>query len=395
MVFSVLASAQTPVDINLGKPVFEKSVGFFPSENRPNTDIEVYLSIPFGGLQFVRTTDFYTASFTVLVVLFKGKELITKVERVDTVSVSTFAETGSPVATRPRPFILADVPGGEYSLQISTRDRESGAEYSEKTKITVPAFPDDNKPYFSSVVLLYGEPLSPCIKSYYPASESLFYKLEVLSPESLCGDAIRGIKNENEVFIADTVVIQASGGIIDLSGSFVFPENARELVLFAKVRCNGKIVAETEKKLIISAGDYFLTAATPKEAIDQLGLIGTDREIRELEDAFETEPEKLGSLIDSFWKSRDPTPSTETNEVKEEFYRRLAIANERFEGITEGWRTDRGKIYIIYGEPDEIDRHPFDLGYRAYEVWYYFNPRRTFYFEDRIGDGTYELIRQE
>ena len=54
-----------------------------------------------------------------------------------------------------------------------------------------------------------------------------------------------------------------------------------------------------------------------------------------------------------------------------------------------------GGIFILYGEPDDIDKHPFDLGYTAYEIWYYFNPKMTFYFEDRHGIGNYELVRQE
>jgi GWxTD domain-containing protein len=63
------------------------------------------------------------------------------------------------------------------------------------------------------------------------------------------------------------------------------------------------------------------------------------------------------NFIEAFWLRRDPTPDTEENEFKEEHYRRIAYANERFASGIPGWKTDRGRIYIVYGPPDEIDDH--------------------------------------
>src|SRR3984957_19802070 len=62
-------------------------------------------------------------------------------------------------------------------------------------------------------------------------------------------------------------------------------------------------------------------------------------------------------FIEQFWLRRDPTPDSEENEFKEEHYRRIAYANERFASGIPGWKTDRGRIYIVYGPPDEIDDH--------------------------------------
>jgi GWxTD domain-containing protein len=63
-------------------------------------------------------------------------------------------------------------------------------------------------------------------------------------------------------------------------------------------------------------------------------------------------------FIEQFWLRRDPTPDTEENEYKEEHYRRIAYANEHFASGIPGWKTDRGRIYIMYGPPDEIESHP-------------------------------------
>ena len=62
--------------------------------------------------------------------------------------------------------------------------------------------------------------------------------------------------------------------------------------------------------------------------------------------------------METFWYRRDPTPDTVENEFREEYFRRVMYANERFGGRIPGWKTDRGRIYIVYGPPDEIDSHP-------------------------------------
>jgi len=68
--------------------------------------------------------------------------------------------------------------------------------------------------------------------------------------------------------------------------------------------------------------------------------------------------EEREQFIEQFWLRRDPTPDTVENEYKEEHYRRIAYANERFASGIPGWKTDRGRIYITFGPPDEIESHP-------------------------------------
>jgi GWxTD domain-containing protein len=68
--------------------------------------------------------------------------------------------------------------------------------------------------------------------------------------------------------------------------------------------------------------------------------------------------EERDNFIEAFWQRRDPTPDTEENEYKEEHYRRIAYANEHFAAGIPGWKSDRGRIYIMYGPADEIDSHP-------------------------------------
>ena len=104
-------------------------------------------------------------------------------------------------------------------------------------------------------------------------------------------------------------------------------------------------------------------------------------------------------FIDEFWKQRDPTPGTSRNEAKEEHYQRIKFANETFGGLSpmEGWRTDRGKYYIMLGSPHHVEKyHTIDTF--PIELWYYHgDPNldqptvfRLLFFR-RDGGGDYEL----
>lgn len=85
-------------------------------------------------------------------------------------------------------------------------------------------------------------------------------------------------------------------------------------------------------------------------------------------------------FIEQFWERRNPNPGSAENEFKEEFYRRIAYANEHFASGIPGWRTDRGRIYIMYGPPDEQDNHDSGGTYIA-------QPNETPY----LGPGSNEM----
>jgi GWxTD domain-containing protein len=77
------------------------------------------------------------------------------------------------------------------------------------------------------------------------------------------------------------------------------------------------------------------------------------------------------AFIEQFWLRRDPTPGTPENEFKEEHYRRIAFANDRFSVGIPGWKTDRGMIYMKYGPPDSLDTHGATPTTYPYETWTY------------------------
>jgi len=126
-----------------------------------------------------------------------------------------------------------------------------------------------------------------------------------------------------------------------------------------------------------------------KTSLEVLRYIATEAEITEM-DRLKTSEERR-AFWEAFWRRRDPSPETTRNEAMDEFYKRVRYADQRFGVGGAGWKTDMGRIYIQYGQPDEIARNPFRFDGPPEEIWYYYQLRKTFVFVDRDGFGRYEL----
>jgi len=124
-------------------------------------------------------------------------------------------------------------------------------------------------------------------------------------------------------------------------------------------------------------------------AIQQLRYITTSKKIKEMVNCEDSEIKE--ELFNQFWASRDPTPSTEVNELREEYYSRVAFANENFSDSREGWLTDRGEVYIVLGAPSSIKRYPHLIESRPYEVWNYYRFGNDLIFVDYTGLDNYSL----
>jgi GWxTD domain-containing protein len=124
------------------------------------------------------------------------------------------------------------------------------------------------------------------------------------------------------------------------------------------------------------------------KAIDQLQYVATRDEIDEMRNA---PPDRKKEMFSLFWKKRDPTPNTDRNELMDEYYSRVEYANKHFGHYLEGWKTDMGMVYIIFGVPSNIERHPFEIDSKPYEIWTYYDQNREFVFIDATGFGDYRL----
>lgn len=102
------------------------------------------------------------------------------------------------------------------------------------------------------------------------------------------------------------------------------------------------------------------------------------------------------NFLERFWRANDPNRKTEKNEFKEEIIRRVNYANEHFSHFDNGWKTDRGRIYIRNGPPEEIIERGFQFRAKPYIIWkYYQGGKRVYIFVDFSGQGNYQLVYSE
>ena len=97
--------------------------------------------------------------------------------------------------------------------------------------------------------------------------------------------------------------------------------------------------------------------------------------------------------INTYWKEKDPTPETTENELLSELNDRVKFSNKNFSILMHGWRSDRGRIYIIYGEPQMVDESYRDNRGYNYQKWVYANGKE-FLFIDRTMSGDYTLYQE-
>ena len=106
-------------------------------------------------------------------------------------------------------------------------------------------------------------------------------------------------------------------------------------------------------------------------------------------------PEAKREFLYNFWKARDENPSDDQNAFYVNYLKRIEAANARFSALgKQGWKTDRGRIYLIYGEPSEIDRYPNQTETKPYEIWRYESIEGgvIFVFGDVTGFNDYQLL---
>ncbi len=181
-----------------------------------------------------------------------------------------------------------------------------------------------------------------------------------------------------------------------------------------------KLLIDNERKRLVQQLAQNFQSAPLRQSLEtpwdkwlneDVAYIITDEE-RKAFKSLQTDDERK-EFIEQFWLRRDPTPGTVENEFKTEHYRRIAYANAHFgsESSVPGWKTDRGRIYIVFGPPDEIDAHPSGGAYQRpaaegggqtttapFQDWRYsyiqgIGNDVTIEFVDKDGNGEYHMTK--
>lgn len=373
--------------------------------------LELYFSFNKRGLKFIKENDLYESKTTINVDIRDkntDEQVFTELYGMPTSLADTSGNILDQKLIGQLTFQLAR---GEYIVRLTGTDENNSNNFK-----TIEREIDLN---------LFQEPASISeiqISSGISKSDnkqSAFYKntLEIIpNPELLFGNNLNRLFYYYELYglkslsTSGNVNVKASvkdlNNIVLLSNEKQVNANTESLADYGMFRIDslpsssyvlaidvtdesGNMIFANEKKFFLynssitqdigmyESGDDFLVSeyATMREEI-----VDADFELalylRDLTESNTykrlTSVEEKRRFMFNFWKKRDPNPNVPLNEFKIEYIKRINEANKLFnEPFRDGWRTDRGRIYVTYGKPDNIDRYPFEQDKVGYEVWGY------------------------
>ena len=151
---------------------------------------------------------------------------------------------------------------------------------------------------------------------------------------------------------------------------------------------NNIILAQTERVIINKPSAFGAELEDIDKSVRYLSYVASQTEMEFIK-AGATNADKLERFLD-FWQKLDPTPGTPRNEAYEEYFARIDYANKKFKTYAEGWLSDMGKVFIIYGAPTNSEKREQMGGTRVVEYWSYQNGK-NFTFVDNSNFGYFEL----
>lgn len=364
--------------------------------------IDVYFRVCNEGLQFIRARDGYSASADILVVLLdgKGRQIAGDTYRIK-LRTDAYEGTTSIDSCETRVMSFKAAPG-DFGMNITVYDGDSRRRSILETGMSIPDL--DERPNLSDIAFVSKsagtkarrwKELEPKVKRVYStADEEIYFYHEVYHREGRDSVNVRfQVRDEHEtpVYSFDRVSVgTGTMKYLEKLASDTLSNGRYTLIAMLDEGGDGDRVVRT-KQFEVRTESFFFDRDV-EQAVALLTYIAGGGFISEFEKA---DVEGRKRLWEQFWREKDPTPRTPKNEFYEEHLRRFIYANEKYAAsLSEGWRTDRGRIYILYGDPDEIETYPMEIGRNPTEVWYYFNRGRRFVFVDETGFGDFVLVRE-
>jgi len=387
-------------NIDMNKEFFYLDPIVFSSKDSLNARLDLYIQLPLENVQFKRNNaaDKYDA-FIDYVILIKNSS-------GNLVYNNTFSETMSNTENEQKKVNEKSVyaikqiflPPEKYKLTFSLKDKNSQKEYTKDYDFTVKDF-SRKKVTFSDVMMVsnYKEDpsgqkeISPLVnrnvgnlKDFY-----LFFEIYNNGEEFHESSYIYKILDEKE----KTILEGKYSYYLDSGVNKKVEKISTNLLLIGNYKF---VVTDKATNEVVTSKDFFyrwdflpVSMKNLDLAISQLVYLATSNEMEYIKDAPSREEKERRFL--KFWKDKDPSPGTPKNELLIEYYNRIKIANERYSHYVDGWKTDMGMVFIIYGNPNNIDRHPFESDSKPYEIWDYYDLKKRFVFVDYSGFGDYRL----
>ncbi len=387
-------------------PTFFFDAMSYASDNSNKSRIDLYVQVPHEELRFVKQGDAYVARYDVTMAVYTAEERLAQ-ERTWTVDVRVddFAQT-----TSSRIYSLTqksfEIEPGNYQVAVQVQDQDSKKTSRVRKAMLVTDFKKDSL-RLSDIMLVNRLSVSGERKSIVPNISGninqlgdgffLFFEIYEGSPQDSL-ELILRIQNAKREGIYERTHTEATP--TQKTQSFLKVENlnlpvgtyyvtVEAIPKEESLRVGKNKSAHTSRTFTVRWTDIPVTITDIDKAIEQLRYIARPSDMDYMRAAKDPEDKKRRFL--EFWSKRDPDPQTPRNELMEEYYQRVDYANKNFGHYIDGWRTDMGMVFIRFGQPDNIERRPFETNNKPYETWYYYSLNREFIFVDESGFGDYRL----
>lgn len=381
-----------------GDTPFIGSVSFLGSKFADSTLFLLTVSVPTRGLTFVRENNRYRASYSATLSLTSPNGTTRRFESHQIVRVAAFKETSrSDESVLYQQLVM--VQPGTYDLAFLLRDDAGAKGSSLEANVNVPRMTGES---LSSPIPVYEvTPRStldslprivPTPKATFTLGQdsTLSVYLEGYSPDTprrLIRMSVFGENTSTPVW-TDTVSLPRRDTLF--SGVINVPIGRLGIgALTLTAVATGH--SDTVKTPIFVTFGEDLPVATFSEMVSYLRYFGSPTRLQSLRDA---PPDARAGMWAAFLRETDPDPATPVNEAMREYFSRIADANSRFreEGET-GWLTDRGRVFVALGAPDEYyEPNTTDMNQRGRtQVWDYRRHRLQIVFIDQTGFGRWRM----
>ena len=316
------------------------------------------------------------ASYTVTIDVMQGTTSVRHVDTHKQIRVESFKEAQRDDESVIFQQFLSLTPGA-YSLSLMVRDEGGSNTASQQLSVTVPRLGNGTLSTPISVYQVKPRARTDTVPVLIANPRSTI----VLGRDTLAGLYIEGyglpetarigvqvLNDAHVVILRDTVNLVRQG---DLSSALLdFPVSSIGVGPVTVVASLAGAPDSVQAPLFLSFGDEFGITSFD-ELLSYLRYFVSPARIQALRD---TPPEQRASAWAAFWKQTDTNPSTPENEALRDYFKRIATANQRYrEANVPGWLTDRGKVYVTLGEPDQAGQQ---FGQNATarsraEIWVY------------------------
>ncbi len=397
------AAPDLPVTATGGVIFDADVVPFFGPDGR--TRARIFVEVPHRSLRFTRDREGWGCRLEVTVIAYDrgGNQL-----NGDLWTQSVRSATPSGSADASRRIYELEVGPGRMDFEIKVSQVGSGRTGVWKKEVEVPRY--EIQP-LSMSGLVFGRcdldstALDPAWSrgNFFPVPRRRYGETRPVA--CVYGEIYDRVPSSDSVYAVSYRVIDGSGKTrdswddaverIDGRGVFILHPSVADLSLGSyRLRVDvkvGEVRDQAERSFEVDETRFNLF--DDRQMVrGVLSYVATNEELLVLENL---PSDSLSGFWDDFWRRRDPAPEAPGNENLTEFVRRVQYANANFSILGSGWNSDMGRIYIRYGQPDQIDRSAFSSGGPPREIWTYLDRNRQFIFADTDGFGRYRLVGSE